>query len=306
MVRRIVFDAGSVRKHLCKSQEERTLPIDRAERGVRERREKIFNVPIIVVALVALLFGIHGLRQLISVERDAEILLNLAFVPGRFTYAFDPNRIAAALDASNIGATQLEIDRLLLGNGRPLWWTPATYALLHANWAHVGLNCLWFVPFGAAVARRFGDLRFVLFCIIAAVAGALAHFVTHVDDLQPIIGASAVVSATMGAALRFVFQPGGQELGIRRQDGRSYSPPALSLRAVFSNRTAVVFLIVWFIANLLVGLGGNPLGFANATIAWQAHIGGFLFGLIAFPLFDRRSTEIQPPPLDFEPPGSAS
>jgi membrane associated rhomboid family serine protease len=270
---------------------------------VRTDREKIFNIPLVVVALVVLLVGIHALRQLLPVEQDAEILANLAFVPGRFTYAFDPDRIAAVLDAaSGAGSAQVEVDRLFLGNGHPLWWTPVTYALLHASWMHVGLNCLWLVPFGAAVARRLGNVRFLLFCIATALAGALAHFVTHMDDLQPVIGASAIVSGTMGAALRFVFQPGaplGESLGFGdpREEHLSYRQPALPLAAVITNRTAVVFLIVWFIANFLFGIGAGPLGFTDATIAWQAHIGGFLLGLFGFPLFDPAPSDVEPPPL---------
>jgi len=268
---------------------------------VRTQREKIFNIPLVVVALVLLLIGIHGLRQLLPAERDVEILANLAFVPGRFTYAFDPDRITAALDAAGaMSNSQVELDRLFLGDGQPLWWTPVTYALLHASWAHVGLNCLWLVPFGAAVARRFGNVRFLLFCVATAIAGALAHFVTHIDDLQPVIGASAIVSGTMGAALRFVFQPGaplGESLGFGDQEHLSYRRPALPLGAVFTNRTAVVFLIVWFIANFLFGIGAGPLGFTDATIAWQAHIGGFLLGLFGFPLFDPPPSDVESPPL---------
>lgn len=279
------------------------LPSEDAEHGVRSEREKIFNIPFVVVALVLLLVGIHALRELLPAEQDVELIANLAFVPGRFTFAFDPDRIAAALDAAarSTGIPQGELVQLL-GNGRPLWWTPVTYALLHASWAHVGLNCLWLVPFGAAVARRFGSLRFLMFCLATAIAGALAHFVTHIDDLQPVIGASAIVSGTMGAALRFVFQPGaplGASLGFRdsRKEHLAYRLPALPLSAVFTNRTAMVFLIVWFIANFLFGVSAGPLGFTDATIAWQAHIGGFLLGLFGFPLFDPPPADIEPPPL---------
>jgi membrane associated rhomboid family serine protease len=263
---------------------------------VQSRREKIFNIPFVVVALVALLVGIHGLRQLLSAEQNVALLINFAFVPGRFTFAFDPDSIVRVLDAArSAGTAQVEVDRLFLGDGRPLWWTPVTYALLHASWAHVGLNCLWLIPFGAAVARRFGNLRFVLFCFATALAGALVHFLTHIDDLQPVIGASAIVSGTMGAALRFVFQVNAPlGLGFADPQNLAYRQPALPLRAVFTNRTALVFLIFWFIANLLFGIGAGSLGVADATVAWQAHIGGFLLGLLGFPLFD-------PPPAQGPP-----
>ena len=57
---------------------------------------------------------------------------------------------------------------------------------------------------------------------------------------------------------------------------------------MLSDRRVVSFLVVWFGLNLLTGLAGAGLGLGDATIAWQAHIGGFLAGLLLFPLFDAR------------------
>ena len=255
-------------------------------------RERIFNVPFVLIALVGLMLGIHLLRQLLPLEQDIWTLINFGFVPGRFTYFFDPGHIAKVIAAAqDSDPTQAAIDRAFLNNGGPLWSTLVTYSLLHANWAHVGFNALWLVAFGAPVARRFGNQRFIVFCIGSAVAGALAHFVTHLDDLQPVIGASAIDSAVMAAAARFVFQPGaalGESLGLG--DPRRQRPPhaqaAPPLGAVFTNSGAMTFLIFWFVTNLLFGLVSGPANLGGGAVAWQAHIGGFLFGLLGFALFD--------------------
>ncbi len=265
---------------------------------MRAQREKIFNLPAVVLAAVVLLFGIHALRELLPFERNLDLLGEFAFVPGRFTYGFDHDRIAAALTAAQ-GQSEIngEVARFFLGDGKPLWWTPITYAFLHASWLHVGFNCLWLIAFGAAVARRFGTLRFLLFCLLTAIAGALAHYLTHMDDLQPVIGASAVVSGTMAAAVRFVFQPGaplGEGLAYMgpRATDLAYRQPALPLRSIITDRPAIGFLMAWFLANLLFGLAPSLSGLQGVTIAWQAHIGGFLVGLLAFPLFDPPAPEI--------------
>jgi membrane associated rhomboid family serine protease len=256
-------------------------------------RERIFNVPLIVLIAVVVLVGIQGLREFLTPEQNADLLAQFSFVPGRFTYAFDPQRISSVYETlANTDEVQAEIARFFLGDGKPLWWTTVTYAFLHGSWTHVGFNCLWLVAFGAAVARRFGAGRFLIFSLFAALAGALAHYLTHMDDLQPVVGASAVVSAAMAAAARFVFQPGaplGETLGFgdRRLDhDHAYRQPALSLRAIFSDRRALAFLVIWLLANFLFGVTPALPGLGNMTVAWEAHIGGFLLGLLGFRLFD--------------------
>lgn len=257
------------------------------------RRQPIFNLPAVVVAVVAVLAAIHLLRTLLPAETDLGLLRELAFVPVRFTALFAPDRIAEALSAAQ-GQSALngEIARYFLGNGSVLWWTPITYAFLHASWLHLGFNCLWLVAFGAPVARRFGNWRFLAFCLLTAFAGAITHYFTHIDDLQPVIGASAAVSGTMAAAARFVFQPGASLREL--QANPRLSVPALTLRGMLRDRSAMGFLGAWFIANLLVGIAPQFAGFAGGPVAWQAHIGGFLVGLLAFPLFDRPPPDVPP------------
>jgi membrane associated rhomboid family serine protease len=256
---------------------------------VQPDRQRIFNVPLVLVILVGLMLGIHLLRQLLPLEQDIWTLIHFGFVPGRFTYAFDPGRIAKIIaTAQDVDPMQGEIDRAFLNNGKPLWWTPLTYIFLHANWAHLGFNSLWLVAFGAPVARRFGPQRFIAFCIGGAVAGALAHLVTHLNDLQPVIGASAVDAATMAAAVRFMFQP-DTTFGGRAGGGDERLPharPALSLIAVFTDRRAMTFLIFWFVTNFIFGVVSGPGNVGGGAVAWQAHVGGFLFGLLAFTFFD--------------------
>jgi membrane associated rhomboid family serine protease len=63
--------------------------------------------------------------------------------------------------------------------------------------------------------------------------------------------------------------------------------PRLSLLGVAKNSRAALFLGVWFATNLLFGAVAGPLGITDASIAWEAHIGGFLVGLLIFPLVDR-------------------
>ena len=100
----------------------------------------------------------------------------------------------------------------------------------------------------------------------------------------PIIGGGSGRSLTptmCGAPL-------GESLGFatRADEGMAYRQPALPLREIMSSRSAISFLFFWFLANFLFGTTPVPLGVTDATVAWEAHIGGFLTGLLGFRWFD--------------------
>ncbi len=254
------------------------------------QRQPVFNIPIVIVTIVLALLAVHAYRDYVATdEMEGWILSTFSFVPGRFTYGFDPAGVADTF-ASFVGPTaraQEEVARFFLGDGRPLWWTPVTYLALHADWTHVGVNCLWLVAFGAPVARRFGALRFLAFFLVTAIAGAAAHWLAHRYDLSPVVGASAAISGAMAAATRFVFQPGAPlGLGLGVSGDQAFRQPAMSLRKVLTDRRALPFLIIWFGLNFIFGLLSAPLGITQGPIAWEAHVGGFVAGLLLFPLFD--------------------
>jgi membrane associated rhomboid family serine protease len=267
-------------------------------------RQPIFNVPWVVLVLIGAMAAIEGLRELLPDRLDAELLARLAFVPGRFTYAVDPAGMLAhwsGLDVNDADARQrLAIARFFLGDGVPQPWTALTYALLHGGWAHVGLNSVWLLAFGTPLARRFGVVRFLVFNALGAVTGAAAHYATDPFSLQPLVGASASVSACMAATLRFQFQP-ARSLGEGggAGEGTTGRMPRQPLLAVFTDRRSLAFLLVWFATNFVTGMAAVPFGLSDAPIAWQAHIGGFVIGLLAFPLFERRR------PLDPDAPETA-
>lgn len=233
-----------------------------------QRKEPMFNVPPVVVATVAVLLLVHALRTLVlSDAEDVRFLLTFAFIPARY-------------EADLAGAFPG-------GFGADLW-TFFTYAFLHADLLHIGVNVAWLLPFGAALARRFGAWRYVIFMLVVAAAGAFAHLATHHGAMVPMIGASAAISGAMAAALRFVFQRGGP-LGLWRggADASAYRVPAASLLATLRDPRFLMFLGVWIGLNALFGLGSVSIGEEpGQEIAWQAHIGGFVAGLLLFNAFD--------------------
>jgi membrane associated rhomboid family serine protease len=165
-------------------------------------------------------------------------------------------------------------------------WSFVTYAFIHGDWTHLGLNSVWLLAFGTPVARRFGAVRFLAFFAVTAAAGAAVHLATHSHAFVPMVGASASISGFMAGAMRFAFQRSGPLGLIGRDNLAAYRVPALPLVAVLRDFRVLTFLAVWFGLNLLFGIGSLTLDGGEQAIAWQAHIGGFLAGLLAFAAFD--------------------
>ena len=245
------------------------------EQSAANPREPIFNVPAAIVATVAVLVLVHAVRVLLLTDdQDIDIVLTFGFIPARY-------------------GSEVAIGSLPGGFAADLW-TFFTYAFLHADWTHLGLNLAWLVPFGSAVARRFGAWRYALFMLAAAALGAMAHLATHVGAIEPMIGASAVISGAMAAAMRFVFQRDGR-LGFFRDNAEAARLPAQPLRATLRDPRFLLFLATWIGLNALFGFGTVAFGAeAGQEIAWQAHVGGFFAGLFLFKAFDpvRSSPEL--------------
>jgi len=232
------------------------------------QREPLFNVPTVIVTLLAVLAFVHGMREwLLTQEQDIWFIFAFAFVPARY----DASAVLGGVLPGGLGA---EV------------WTFVSYSLLHGSWMHFGVNAVWLLAFGSPVARRFGTARFLAFFAVTAAAGAGMHLLTNAGSQAPMIGASASISGAMAAAMRFAFQRGGPLGFMRGGDDDSYRVPALPLIGVFSDARVLMFLAVWFGINLLFGLGSLPFAGENESVAWQAHIGGFLAGLILFSWFD--------------------
>ena len=228
-------------------------------------REPILNVPPIMVATLAALALIHAVRWFLPRSADIELLLLFAFIPARY----DAGILAGAVWPGGFPADV---------------WTFVSYALLHGDLMHLGFNAIWLLAFGTPLARRFGPLRFLAFCAVTAAAGALAHLATHFGQMAPMVGASATISGAMAAAMRFAFHS-GSPLRFGGNDD-AYRVPALPLRDALRDTRVLAFLAVWFGLNLLFGLGSISMTGNEQPVAWQAHVGGFLAGLMLFSLFD--------------------
>jgi membrane associated rhomboid family serine protease len=256
------------------------------------RREPVFNLPSVVVWLLAVLVLIQAGRSLLSDYDDYVLMSWLAFVPARLTLWLSPGRIddvVGAMAQSTAGqdvVERLQLVRLLLADGGVRLWTILTYGFLHGSWLHLVSNAVWLAAFGSPVARRLGPGRFLNLVGLATIGGALLHWWSRDLDVLPLVGASAGISGATAAAVRFVFAP-GLRFGELGNDAIVRAIPAEPLGQLWRNSRALLFIGVWFVTNILFGAGLVPIFGEETSIAWEAHIGGFVVGLLLFPLLDR-------------------
>jgi membrane associated rhomboid family serine protease len=217
-------------------------------------REPIFNIPAVLIVFVALMLAIHLVRTyFLTAEQDQTVIYYTAFISARYLHPLS------------------EQDYLGYFGG------PVTYSLLHGGWLHLIFNCLWLVVFATPLAVRIGTFRFVVLWIVSAAASAFFQGVLTGFEMSVLIGASGVVSATVGAVCRFALPLSGT-----RQMRSAAHAPRLGLLEALTHRSVISFIAVWALSNIL--LVGVLSGASN--IAWQAHLGGFLFGYLTFGLFD--------------------
>jgi membrane associated rhomboid family serine protease len=253
----------------------------------RPPREPMFNVPRVIALLIGLLLLIQGIRALLDGYSDFEVLAAGAFVPARLTVGLGLEPASTILNAIAAHAGRQSLDfqlaQVFLADGGAHLVTLLSHALLHGNWTHVGVNSIWLLAFGSPVARRLAPLRFLAFFAFCAVCGALAQWLADPQSAQPMVGASGAISGLMGAAMRFMFR---DEIRLGPGAERDAHLPRLSLVQSFRNRRVVGFVLAMLAVNVLTALGFQFIEPSVGKIAWQAHIGGFVAGLVAFALFD--------------------
>ena len=226
-------------------------------------KEPIFNAPASVVRCLAVLAAVHVVVWHGLLDKWTQLLIQqLAFIPARYAHA-------------PAGG--------LLEWGAPVW-SFVTYQLLHGDLPHLLFNSAWLLIFGSAIARRIGGARFLAFTVLAGVAAALMFLAFHFGEPVPVIGASGGVSGLVGGAFRFLFA-GLDRGGFAMFQENPKAIPLMTVRETLADRRfqAAVGLLVAI--NLLTVLGA-PLLTSGDGVAWEAHLGGFLFGFLGFQFFE--------------------
>jgi membrane associated rhomboid family serine protease len=237
------------------------------------RDEPIFNVPGSVLAVLALLVAVHALLAALPDGWSTWLLLTLAFIPARYS------GYASALPGGEVAAVTSFL----------------TYAVVHGSLLHLGFNSAWLVAFGGAVAKRVRAARFLALSAFCAVAGAATFLAFNRGLMAPMVGASGAISGLMGATMRFLFSAFDAE-GLRALRENPEGVPLMTLARALTDRRVLTVTGAFILANILavLGLGGVSTG----GIAWEAHMGGYFAGLLAFGFFDRTTSVRSPEPAN--------
>jgi membrane associated rhomboid family serine protease len=146
----------------------------------------------------------------------------------------------------------------------PFWSTLFTSMFLHAGWMHLGGNMLYLWIFGDNLERVMGHGRFLLFYLICGIAAGLAQIVASGASNIPSLGASGAISGVLGGYL--IFFPRNRVRVLTR--GGIMSMPA------------IVVLGFWIVIQLISGIGSIANTAESGGVAYMAHIGGFVAGLL--------------------------
>lgn len=157
-------------------------------------------------------------------------------------------------------------------NPLPFWSTVLTSMFMHGGWMHLLGNMLYLWIFGDNVEDAMGRVRYLVFYLLCGVAASLAHIFTDLDSTIPSVGASGAISGVLAAYL--VLYP--------RQRVRVFL-----LRGI-TDLPATVVIGFWIVFQFVNGLGQLARTEQTGGVAYTAHIGGFLAGLVLVWLFRQR------------------
>lgn len=156
-----------------------------------------------------------------------------------------------------------------------------THMFLHGGWVHFLSNMWILFIFGDNVEDRMGSFRYLVFYILGGLAAAITQAFIDPTSQVPAIGASGAIAAVMGAY--FLLFPNAKVITLI----------PLFFVPYFIEISAFFYLGLWFITQFFSGVATllSPAQMSMGGIAWFAHIGGFLFGLLTVKLFTPRRPE---------------
>ncbi len=156
------------------------------------------------------------------------------------------------------------VPRRLLANPGSDFPTIFTSMFMHAGWLHLGGNMLYLWIFGDNVEDSFGHLKFLIFYLLCGIAATLAQLAFSAGSNVPNLGASGAIAGVLGSYI--LLFPRGQ---VKVLMGRGVIP-----------MPAIVVIGLWIVLQFVSGIGSITQSAETGGVAYMAHIGGFLAGVV--------------------------
>ncbi len=223
------------------------------------------RMPVVTLLLIAVNVIVYFLVQPIEVSAGTDFIFETAAIPeeivsgeplseAEFCAVVQPEQISALgmpnalCDAPSVTTAAFPEKNV---------WLASVYSMfLHGGLLHLGGNMLFLWVFGNNIEDHFGPIRYLIFYLIAGIVATVAHVAGDLDSIIPVVGASGAVAGVMGAyAVWF---------------------PWARIRTLViiipANIKAWIVLLFWFASQFFI----SP----SDGVAWLAHVGGFVFGLV--------------------------
>jgi membrane associated rhomboid family serine protease len=233
-----------------------------------------------LIAVCALVF----LVQISSQDEGQAIVEQYGMIPVRVTHPGEPVTIRELVYVRTpLGIQQAERSHEAAAPPIPAWLTLLTCIFLHGGWMHI-LGNMWFLHiFGDNVEDRLGHVGYLIFYLLAGVAASLVHLVSGPNSTLPTVGASGAIAGVMGGY--FLLYPHSRVLAA--------VPIVIFIQIVVL--PAPLFLGVWFLLQFFHG-SFNIDGVEAGGVAWWAHVGGFVAGVLMVLLL--RGLGMASPPVE--------
>ncbi|NOZ03655.1 MAG: rhomboid family intramembrane serine protease [FCB group bacterium] len=226
-----------------------------------------------IIAINTLVFLFQLGLDFTSVQ---EFTLNFGLIPATLT-----NIPPDAIVDFNAHRISLLVKQPVILNATPhsVWLTVFTSMFMHGGIVHI-LGNMWFLwIFGDNVESAFGHARYALFYILCGLGAAFTQIAIDITSMVPMIGASGAISGVLAAYM------------VRFPHARVHVFVFLFIFFTTIQVPAFVVIGIWFLEQLTNGLGSLGLN-TTGGVAWFAHIGGFMSGILLNKLF--RSIRIEP------------
>ncbi|SEO58920.1 rhomboid family intramembrane serine protease [Aquisalimonas asiatica] len=212
--------------------------------------------PVVTWALLAACIGVFFWQIGLDQRDHVSVLHGYGFIPAVF---FDHAQLPPSLEAV------------------PVWVTPLSSMFLHGGWMHLISNMLYLWVFANNVEDAMGHGRFIIFYALCGILAALAQGLAAPESQIPMIGASGAISGVLGAYL--MLHPFSR-ITVIIPLGIIFYPVRLP---------AGIVLVAWFGLQLLSSATADP---NEPGVAFLAHIGGFVAGMLLIPLFKFRRVRL--------------